>query len=117
MKRRSGQCLALNLDKMQARKLSLFVHFTDSSHQEDHSQDISQGYTLCKANPDLWYKPELRPDDGFRNYAYVLLYVDDFLSIHHDAEASFHQLDKLFQMKPGSIRDPDIYLGTLSHVL
>ena len=43
------------------------------------------GYTLCKADPDLWYKPEVRPDDGFRYYTYVLLYVDDFLSIHHDA--------------------------------
>ena len=80
-----------------------------SRHISDCMRNL--GYTPCKANPDLWFKPEVRPDDGFRYYAYVLLYVDDCLSIHHDAETSLHQLDKFFQMKPGSIGDPDIYLG------
>ena len=44
----------------------------------------------CKADLDLWYKPEVQPDDGFRYYANVLLYVDNCLSIHHDVEASLH---------------------------
>ena len=41
----------------------------------------------------------------------MLLYVDDCLCIHHDAETALQQLDKYFQMKPGTIGDPDIYLG------
>ena len=53
-----------------------------------------------------------RPSDGFKYYAYVLLYVDDCLCIHHDAETQLEQLDKYFPMKPGSIGDPDIYLGS-----
>jgi len=71
----------------------------------------SLGYTSCKADADLWYKPMVRPSDGLRYYAYILLYVDDCLCIHHDPEGALRELDKYFQMKPGSIGDPDIYLG------
>ena len=45
------------------------------------------GYTSCKADPDLWYKAETRPDDNVWYYAYILVYVDDILCIHHDAMA------------------------------
>jgi hypothetical protein len=69
------------------------------------------GYKSCLADPDLWYKPMVRPDDGFKYYAYMLCYVDDILSIHHDAMTALNELDYYFKMKPGSIGDPDIYLG------
>ena len=71
----------------------------------------TMGFEPCKADPDLWYRPATRPDDGFKYYEYVLLYVDDCLAISHDAISVLKQLDKFFQMKPGSIGDPDIYLG------
>lgn len=58
----------------------------------------------------MWYKAETRPD-GFKYYAYVLLYVDDALSIHHDGTEVLRQIDFYFRMKPGSIGDPDMYLG------
>jgi len=69
------------------------------------------GYKSCLADPDLWYKPMVRPDDGFEYYAYMLLYVDDCLSVHHDAMSALNELDYYFKMKEGSIGDPDIYLG------
>ena len=31
--------------------------------------------------------------------------------IHHDAVPRLHKIDKYFTMKPGSIGDPDFYLG------
>ena len=69
------------------------------------------GYSSCKADSDLWYKPITCLDDGFGYYAYILLYIDDCLAIHHDAESILYELDKYFQMKKGSFVDPDIYLG------
>ena len=51
------------------------------------------------------------PSNGVSYYAYVLLYVDDILVIHHDATDVLLRLDKYFKMKPGSIGDPDVYLG------
>ena len=56
-------------------------------------------------------KPMTRPEDGFKYYAYVLLYVDDVLLISHEAEVALHKIDKYFKMKPGSTKDPDLYLG------
>ena len=69
------------------------------------------GYESCKADADLWYKPMTRLDDNVPYYAYVLLYVDDCMAISHDATTTLQEIDKFFQMKPGSIGDPDIYLG------
>ena len=69
------------------------------------------GFESCKADPGIWFQPAMQLDDGFKYYEYVLLYVDDCLAISHDAISVLKQLDKYFQMKPGSIGDPDIYLG------
>ena len=68
-------------------------------------------YVPCLADPDLWMKRMVRPDDGFEYYAYVLLYVDDVLAISHDSEITIREIDKFFPMKDGSVGDPDIYLG------
>ena len=54
----------------------------------------------------------IRPEDAFQYYAYMLLYIDDTLAIHHDAEGELRNLDRYFKMKPNSIGSPDIYLGT-----
>ena len=69
------------------------------------------GYELCKADADLWYKPMTRPDDNVPYCTYVLLYVDDCMATSHNATAILQEIDKFFQMKPGSISDPDIYNG------
>ena len=69
------------------------------------------GYKSCLADPDVWYKSETRPEDGFGYYSYMLLYVDDVLAIHHNAEEPLRELDRFFKMKEGSIGDPTIYLG------
>ena len=69
------------------------------------------GYTPCLADPELWYKAEVRPDDGFEYYSYILCYVDDILIIHHDSPSILKRIDSYFKRKLASIGDPDIYLG------
>ena len=70
------------------------------------------GYTSCRADPDLWYKPMTRPHDDYQYYAYILCYVDDILVIHHDAMSVLRRIDQFLPLKPSSVGDPDIYLGT-----
>ena len=67
------------------------------------------GHTPCKADPDLWFKPD--EYEGEPYYRYMLLYVDDCLCIGMKAKEELETLDRYFQMKPGSITDPDFYLG------
>ena len=47
----------------------------------------SLGYQSCKADQDLWHKPEIRPEDGIKYYSYSLCYIDDLLCIHHNADS------------------------------
>ena len=49
------------------------------------------GWESCIADPDVWLKPEVRPDDGCKYYAYCLLYVDDILVIHHDGVRALNE--------------------------
>jgi hypothetical protein len=68
------------------------------------------GFKPCLADPDVWMKA-CEKEDGTEYWAYVLLYVDDVMVIHHDALSIKTRLDKYFKMKPGSIGDPKMYLG------
>ena len=66
------------------------------------------GYHSCLADPDFWYKPMVSPEDTFKYYSYVLLYVDDCLCICRNAKQELHKIDKFFEMKDGLTGDPDI---------
>ena len=68
------------------------------------------GFQTCLADNDVWIKAQTKPD-GSQYYAYVLIYVDDILVMHHDAKRVMAQIDYFFHMKPESMGDPDIYLG------
>ena len=68
------------------------------------------GYQSCKADPDLWLKPEIRPEDWVKYYSHLLCYVDDILCIHHHADSMLDQLHKSFLLKPG-VGNPDMYLS------
>ena len=56
-------------------------------------------------------KAEIQPDDNFKYYSYILVYVDDILVINHDAMSVLSQLNEYLPLKPSSVGDPDIYLG------
>jgi hypothetical protein len=68
-------------------------------------------WKTCLADRDLWMKEETRPDDGVKYWAYILIYVDDILCVHHDPGMSLAQIDNYFKMKPGSTMEPTFYLG------
>ena len=72
----------------------------------------SLGYQSCMANPDLWLKPEIRPEDKVKYYSYLLCYVDDILCIHHNAYFVQEWLHKSFPLKLG-FGNPDMYQGVM----
>jgi len=79
----------------------------------DHLADCMHhlGYLPCRADPDLWFKADTFPDTGESYYRYILTYVDDILCCGVAPLEELKKLDHYFQMKPGSMTDPDIYLG------
>jgi hypothetical protein len=69
------------------------------------------GWNPCLANQYLWMKEKTRPDDGVKYWAYILIYVDGILCVHHNPWTSLAKIDKYFKMKPCSIMEPTFYLG------
>jgi hypothetical protein len=57
------------------------------------------GWNPCRADRDLWMKAETLPDDGILCWAYILIYVDDILCVHHDPGAPLAKLDEYCKMK------------------
>jgi hypothetical protein len=62
------------------------------------------GWNPCRDERELWMKDETRPDDGVLYWAYILIYVDDILCVHHDPGAPLVKLYAYFKIKEGSIQ-------------
>ncbi len=45
------------------------------------------------------------------HYDLVLVYVDDILIFAKDPKMAMNELGKLYELKPESVKEPDIYLG------
>jgi len=69
------------------------------------------GYTSCKADPDVWMRAKTKPD-GFQYWSYVLVYTDDLLVIDHEPQVVMDYMASRYTLKPGSVKEPDSYLGT-----
>jgi hypothetical protein len=72
---------------------------------------VDLGFESCKADPDVWMRARVRDEDHFEYYEYVLIYVDDIMCISHDPKGTMDKIDHFFPMKPGSVAEPDLYLG------
>ena len=68
------------------------------------------GYKGCQADPDVWMKPNTRPD-GFKYWEYVLCYVDDILVVSHEPQKVMDYLSTRYTLKAGSVKPPTEYLG------
>jgi hypothetical protein len=85
---------------------------SDGANFRNHLAECMKhlGWNPCRSGRDLYVKAETRLDDGFLYWAYILIYMDDILSVHHDPGAPLAKLDEYFKMKEGSIRVPTLFL-------
>ena len=67
------------------------------------------GYTPSQADPVVWIRPLVKPD-GFEYYKMILCYVDDVLSISHDAMKTLKGIQRKFKLKDNKITEPENYL-------
>ncbi len=61
-------------------------------------------FTLSQANPDVWIR------SAATHYDMVLVYVDDILVFAKEPKVTMDELGKLYELKPKSVHEPDIYL-------
>jgi hypothetical protein len=65
----------------------------------------------CRTDCDLWIQAETHPKERVMYWAYMCIYVDDSLCVHHNPGTSLTKLDEYFKMKERSIQAPTFYLG------
>ena len=65
-------------------------------------RDLS--FTSTQADPDVWIKQMTD------HYEMVLVYVDDILIFSRNPRHVMDDLGKLYEMKPESVREPELYL-------
>ena len=70
----------------------------------------AMGFLLSMADPDVWFRAATKAD-GESYYEYILMYVDDILSISCDARAILDEIQQTFKFKNGKIETPEYYLG------
>ena len=68
------------------------------------------GYKSCVADPDVWMKPATNKE-GYKYWAYMLVYVDDCLVIHHDPGPEMENLKSRYKLKNDLYGEPKGYLG------
>ena len=70
----------------------------------------SMGFQSSMADPDVWLRAASK-NDGESFYEYVLMYVDDILSISCDPRTILEEIQGTFKFKNGRIETPEFYLG------
>ena len=68
------------------------------------------GFNPTKADPDVWIRPAVKPD-GTEYYEYIMSYVNDILSVSHEAKSFLQSLQGQFRLKGDTIEPPDMCLG------
>ena len=62
-------------------------------------------FTSSQADPDVWIR------NSGTHYDMVLVYVDDILVFAKGPKVTMNELGKLYELKPESVKEPDIYLS------
>ena len=58
------------------------------------------GFNSSHADPDVWMRPAVKPD-GEKYYEYILIYVDDILTISFEPERPMEAIGRAFKFKKG----------------
>jgi hypothetical protein len=78
------------------------------SHFANDLRDM--GFQLSLADPDVWLRAATK-SNGFEYYEYILVYVDDQLTISENAKAITQQLITDYKYRLKDVGPPTKYLG------
>ena len=73
------------------------------AHLAETLHDI--GFKPMKADPDVWIHSAVKLD-GTEYYEYIMCYVNDILSVSHDAKSILQFLQGQFKLKGDKIEPP-----------
>ena len=80
------------------------------------SSIIELGFTSLKADPDLYYRAQVKKD-GEKYYEYLLVYVDDTLCLSDNMKPIMEEIGALYRLKEYSVDPPERYLDADTKIL
>ena len=55
-------------------------------------------YESSLDDPDVWFMPDIRPN-GDKYYAYIIIYLEELLHIHHQTKKLMSQIKDAYSLK------------------
>jgi hypothetical protein len=110
---KGGEETGQHKDKMIVIVHALYGLKSPSVHWREHMVQTlcNAGFAACKADPDLWLRPAMKPD-GTEFYEYILYCVDDCCYSGLEGLEFMGYLASVYALKEGSVKVPKTYLGT-----
>ena len=68
-------------------------------------------YKYSVVDPDVWLRPAIKQQDGFKYREYVLCYVDDVLCIRENKIHTMKGIQSKFKLKDEKMEKTNVYLG------
>jgi hypothetical protein len=82
-----------------------------ASFRADMAKKLDEmGFKSSVTDPDAWLRPASRPD-GEEYYEYILMYVDDILTVSANPMPIMEDIQWMFKFKNDKIAEPSNYLG------
>ena len=78
----------------------------------NHLSDFIHNLVFLPYSAGLYMgmKPMVMPEDGFKYYVFVLIYMDDVMLIHYNVRNILRRIDMYLKLNPTSVGDPHVYL-------
>ena len=70
----------------------------------------SMSFKSSVADPNVWLRPAVKPDKE-EYYEYILVYVNDIISVSHAPMGIMDEITSTFKFKGDKCVEPEIYLG------
>jgi Reverse transcriptase (RNA-dependent DNA polymerase) len=71
---------------------------------------VELGFKDTMVDPDVYIRRNFK-QNGDAYYELLLVYVDDVLCVSHRLEVVMEALGKTYELKEGSVKPPELYLG------
>ena len=68
------------------------------------------GFVPSKVDPDVWIRPTTK-SNGEQYYEYLLVYIDNIMSIIEEPEITINKLKRRFSIREETVESPKKYLG------
>ena len=74
----------------------------------------SLGFQSTQADLDIYHR-RAKKSNGMEYHKILLVYVDDIMIVSHEPQVMIDKIGEIYEIKEGSSRPPEMYLGAQTY--